>query len=553
MEKRETGSKKILIIILILMVLQVVTAFYFCTQKQGCHYDEYYSYYSSNVTSGLIPTDNAWMDTIEIKNEFMVTDGMGFEYGMVKLMQTYDVHPPLYYYILHTVCSLSKNTFSLWQGLGINLFFYLLSILILWKISNLVGENNPYITVFSIALYGFSPAIISGVTFIRMYMLLTFLCMLGLYLHLKAIRDEKFGWKNLYIPVCITTFLGFTTHYYFAVFMFFMAAYMSLYLFFTNGNRKKSFIYAASVILGMMLAVVSYPACLGHIFRGYRGTEAIGAFVDSANTGERIGLFVGLLQEYLLCNLFYILVIIIILLIVTYRYLTKRRMIAAFKAGNDDQNGDKEDKAAHVSESANNRRVRGIMGMLIVITVGYFLVVMKTALTNAEEAIRYEMPVYGIIILLIVVALFRYTEKIFERNVTISKLVMLLLTVAVAFQFFGLMNNKVLFLYADDSKDYAWAREHSDDTIVYIYNYENQWMIWDDSKELMEYDRIFFIDMNNTEDITDTDVINSKPLYVFSVRSELAEDRLTSIVEMINAESVTKVRELKYVDVYELK
>ena len=27
-------------------------------------------------------------------------------YDMVKIMQSYDVHPPLYYMILHTVCSL---------------------------------------------------------------------------------------------------------------------------------------------------------------------------------------------------------------------------------------------------------------------------------------------------------------------------------------------------------------------------------------------------------------------------------------------------------------
>ena len=55
-------------IMAIILLLQVITAFYFCTQKQGFHYDEYYSYYSSNVTYGLVPSDGEWKSTDEIKS-----------------------------------------------------------------------------------------------------------------------------------------------------------------------------------------------------------------------------------------------------------------------------------------------------------------------------------------------------------------------------------------------------------------------------------------------------------------------------------------------------
>ena len=96
MKAKTSGFEKFYkTIVLIVIVLQVLAALYFCTQKQGYHYDEYYSYYSSNVTYGLVPTDNEWMDTQTIADEFMVTDGKAFEYGMVRLMQTYDVHPPI--------------------------------------------------------------------------------------------------------------------------------------------------------------------------------------------------------------------------------------------------------------------------------------------------------------------------------------------------------------------------------------------------------------------------------------------------------------------------
>ena len=38
------------IMLIITIVLQLAVALCFCVQKQGFHYDENYSYYSSNVT-----------------------------------------------------------------------------------------------------------------------------------------------------------------------------------------------------------------------------------------------------------------------------------------------------------------------------------------------------------------------------------------------------------------------------------------------------------------------------------------------------------------------
>ena len=119
--------KQWLYFLTLVMMLQLIAASYFCMRKQGFHYDEYYSYYSSNVTYGLAPTDREWKNAEEIRSEFMVLPGQGFRYGMVKLMQTYDVHPPLYYFLLHTVCSFFPGIFSKWFGLGLNLLFFIIA------------------------------------------------------------------------------------------------------------------------------------------------------------------------------------------------------------------------------------------------------------------------------------------------------------------------------------------------------------------------------------------------------------------------------------------
>ena len=81
-------------ILFFILVLQVIAAFCFCARKTGYHYDEYYSYYTSNVTFGLVPTDREWKDGKEIRSEFMALPGEGPDYSTVIRMQSYDVHPP---------------------------------------------------------------------------------------------------------------------------------------------------------------------------------------------------------------------------------------------------------------------------------------------------------------------------------------------------------------------------------------------------------------------------------------------------------------------------
>ncbi len=528
MRKTINENKKFILLMFVLICVIMAVAVFFGNKKQGYHYDENYSYYSSNVTDGLTPTDNEWKDTDTIKQEFYVTSGRAFDYKMVKTMQTYDVHPPFYYYVLHTVCSLTSGRFSKWQGLAVNLFFLLGTLILLAQIAFVFSKGNKLSVFFTIALFGLSPAIISGVTFIRMYMMLTFICMWSFYIHIKRFNGATLGIWNFYIPVFVSTYIGFMTHYYYVVFLFFMAAYMCIYLFVSRNTRKQSFIYAGCVCMGLILGVVTYPSCLSHIFRGYRGTEAIGAFADMGNIKERAGLFVGLLDEYVLCKSFYVLLLVFVLLLIAVYYKGKK----------------------------SGKKWNNAYAFAVVTAIGYFGVVLKTALQNAEEAVRYEMPIYGIIILLFVVLIGRMAEILApEKMQKFYNIVLCMIWFAVVIlQCDGLCGNKVLFLYETDKDSYEWAASRHDSTVVYIYDYPSYWKIWDDAHELMEYDRIFFIDMNNSDEINDTSVIADKPLYIYSVRSEEADKMLDKIIDTNpNVTEATKVRELKFADVYEVK
>jgi len=116
----EKKNKKIFFIgMALLLCLQIIVLFYYGSRKAGFHEDELYSYYSSNKTAGLFVNDREWTTGESFRNELVVLPGEQFRYGVVKQMQSWDVHPPLYYYLLHTVCSLTSGIFSK-SELGLN-------------------------------------------------------------------------------------------------------------------------------------------------------------------------------------------------------------------------------------------------------------------------------------------------------------------------------------------------------------------------------------------------------------------------------------------------
>ena len=515
-----------------LLIIQIFTILYFCNLKQGMHYDEFYSYYSSNVTYALTMPEMGWENVDEIRSEFMVLEDASLDYKMVNLMQSLDVHPPLYYFLLHTVCGLSKGVFSKWQGLAINILFFALSWILLAKIAKLLTNNKKTILAVCL-LFGFSPAVYSGITFIRMYMMLTFECLLLLYIHIRASKQNKFTWKNFYFPVMLMAFAGFYTHYYYAVFLFFVAAAVSLYWFFGKETRLQSIQYAFCVCFGMLVTVVVYPSSLKHIFRGYRGTEAMDAFFSFSNLVDRINFFFDLTNEYAFGGMLPLAVILVIVLLLTLGMLKKRKGLRFLPSRE--------------------------LYLVMIVTLGYFLVVAKTALLNAEEAIRYEMPIYGLLILLAIMALEKL-PKLCRDNLPILKWInceIVFIAVAILIfvgQLVALSQKKVCFLYETDKENVAWGFEHKDDAVAYIYNPTNQWMIWDESLELMQYDYIYFASTAMESVTADVQLSAADEIYVYAMRGDAAQEMLENLAK-VNGKSATctKVRELLYCDLYLIK
>lgn len=581
---KKTGKERRLFWLFgILLVLQVIAALCFCMKKTGFHYDEYYSYYSSNVTMGLVPTDREWKPGSEIYNEFAVLPGEQFDFGTVVRMQTYDVHPPFYYLLLHGVCSLTPGIFSKWSGLALNLFFFIgswmLLALLAWRIAGAGREEGEQeeaadrrfrqLAVLGIILlFGFNPAVYSGIMLVRMYMLLGFWVLAATWLHVRSLQERKRGWR-FFVPLAAVVYLGFLTHYYFAVYLFFLAAAMEFYLLFEKAEHKTwgqkwkdCILYAAVVIGSLVAAVLSYPACLGHIFRGYRGTEAMGAFFDPGNTWGRLNFFVGLLNEYAFGGLLFVLILVLAVLAITAWALQRLKRSAL-----QSESGIREQKPSEISKpSADAAKEQAvgfweryrILWIPAAASLGYFAVVTKTALLTAEEANRYQIPIYGMLLLLAVILFLMLVrkaggKKCFARK-GICGAVLAFLIFLTCGQIYGLLDGKVLFLYEEDAENIAFARQNADEPIIYFYNPALMWMIWDDSLELMQYDQIYFVNLADTSALEAEWLAQEDRVLVYAARTDTSAAALeTAAAGMGRPVEMKKIRELLYCDLYEIK
>ena len=250
--------------LVILLFLQMVCLFYYGSRKAGFHEDELYTFYSTNKTAGLSASDRKWMEQDELRNDFVVLSGEQFRYGVVKQMQSWDVHPPVYYYIFHTACSLFPGKFSKWLGISVNLIAYIVSYLLLaYGVYMAVTQTNSkgeydqrgkILAFLTCLAWGFSGAVISGVMFIRMYQWLTLFILLCMDLHLRVIKKQDFRIRSFFLPLGITVFLGFLTQYYYIIFHFFLGAGFCFQLL-KNKKIKELIAYVITCVAWLGLAI----------------------------------------------------------------------------------------------------------------------------------------------------------------------------------------------------------------------------------------------------------------------------------------------------------
>lgn len=219
-----------------------------------------------------------WVSGEDYLHYVAVSPQNTFNYASVYYNQRGDVHPPLFYMLLHTICSVFQGSFSKWYGLALNMIFMLLTLWMLYRLCDrFLGGRMVALAV--ILMYGLSAGFMTTAMFIRMYSVLTFFVVTSCYLHLKlAEKDFQLSRKERFI-LGLVTVLGFMTHYYYVIYAIGLAVVLVIWML-AKKRIREAVKYILTMVVSAVIGICIWPFAIKHVFLGYRGQGSIQSLIN---------------------------------------------------------------------------------------------------------------------------------------------------------------------------------------------------------------------------------------------------------------------------------
>jgi len=305
---RKTAESRPVFLAAALFVLALSARLYYASQKETFHHDEVIGYLAATVnqehyfTNGL---RDRWVRNSEWLTIFDIGEN---RYNFKKIQQDlveYDMHPPLYFWLLHTaVC---QTGISLFLNSLINIFFFSASFWMLYAICRRVFTGHGW-PACAMLIWALSPVTISTTVFIRQYeMLGTFAlaAVLILLVYFKSAVRGRAVCATLY-ALCILG--GMMTAYQFSLHIASLSLLVFLY-FLRSRNWKHIAIIAGVTLAGLALYFLAHPSFFSEVSRGTAGHFSADRFGERfSRTVYTIGKFfpfrIGTLILLVLVNIF---------------------------------------------------------------------------------------------------------------------------------------------------------------------------------------------------------------------------------------------------------
>lgn len=217
-------KNKFSITIALVLILQLAVIIHYGKAKPNLFVDEIWSYSLANSYYDPFLYDakqylyewlysDFWNGVLTSRKEYL------FSYGSVYYNYSLDNHPPLFGFLLHTICSFFPDSFSKWYGISLNIFFFIITQFILICIGKAISLRK-YEIIFLILIYGSSWGAINNTIFIRMYTMLSCFVVAFVYayiLYLKDVQHRVFT-KCLFALFCVAV-CGYMTHFYMYIYI----------------------------------------------------------------------------------------------------------------------------------------------------------------------------------------------------------------------------------------------------------------------------------------------------------------------------------------------
>jgi len=288
LNKQKSSKEKLPTFLFIFFLILLILFAIFSCVSSDISGDEFFSYSTANNEQGFLYYtlgnideffENGWIDNEHINRTLTVADGEQFDILSTYRQARRNVHPPLFYMILHMSSALIPGEFSHWTGSILNILYYTATIIMLYKLSQLL-VNNKNLALFPSLIWGFSFAADSLVSYIRMYLPLCLTCLIIMYFHVKLLSDSEWTKINLIFLAGFVT-IGALLHHYFYVFLGFSCVTYFIILLVKKSSPKKIITYCLTIFSGILVELCLYPYSIQQIFFSYRGEETQANLVNT--------------------------------------------------------------------------------------------------------------------------------------------------------------------------------------------------------------------------------------------------------------------------------
>lgn len=449
----------------------------------------------------------AWITSGQFRDYVTVDGSDAFDYLSVYFNVKDDNHPPVHFMLLHTMSSLFPGTLSPWLGCTINLICVGVTLWLLLRLgrqlSEILGmeEQGRLLGILAVLLYGLSTGALASVLLIRMYCLLSCLCVALLSMHVEKWKEHGFDRSNK--GLIAITVLGFLTQYFFLFYCILLAAVTAAGLL-CSKRMRELWIYIRSMVVAAVIGLVLFPFAIADVFSSGRGVEALDNLASGfAGYGARLLAFARILADRTVGDLLLgagCVTAVVLAVVLWYR-------------------------RHRGQELSMSREVRGILCMLIIPVVGYYLLACRMSPYLVD---RYVMPVFPMIALLFALLLCSLGKRLAKVSGWKGRLVGIgLMALILVVQGLRLASYDGEYLYRGYGQQEQLAEEYASLPCICVYAgvgyYENL-------PEFMHYDRTLLVTAEELAERKDVDSLRMLDRVVVLIKPGVEEETVSSVL-----------------------
>lgn len=449
----------------------------------------------------------AWITSGQFRNYVTVDGSDAFDYLSVYFNVKDDNHPPVHFMLLHTMSSLFPGTLSPWLGCTINLICVGITLWLLLRLgrqlSEILGmeEQGRLLGILAVLLYGLSTGALASVLLIRMYCLLSCLCVALLSMHVEKWKEHGFDRSNK--GLIAITVLGFLTQYFFLFYCILLAAVTAAGLL-CSKRMRELWIYIRSMVVAAVIGLVLFPFAIADVFSSGRGVEALDNLASGfAGYGARLLAFARILADRTVGDLLLgagCVTAVVLAVVLWYR-------------------------RHRGQELSMSREVRGILCMLIIPVVGYYLLASRMSPYLVD---RYVMPMFPMIALLFALLLCCLGKRLAKASGWKERLVGIgLMALIIVVQGLRLASYDGEYLYRGYGQQEQLAEEYASLPCICVYAgvgyYENL-------PEFMHYDRTLLVTAEELAERKDVDSLRMLDRVVVLIKPGVEEETVSSVL-----------------------